>query len=165
VEEISGLVSLDARAQRRAYSGTPPVVPHPIDQMSSSSCLLCHAEGLRIGDATAPMIPHEAFSSCTQCHAEGARKSPGLLSPSAFVGEPEPTHGDRAWQGAPPVIPHSTLMRSTCLSCHGPSGRPGMRTSHPQRNNCIQCHARSAQLNQIPTFDAQAFIARFRESR
>jgi cytochrome c-type protein NapB len=45
-------------------------------------------------------------------------------------------------------MPHPMHMRSECDSCHGPSGRPGLRTSHPDRQNCVQCHASSAPLDQ-----------------
>jgi cytochrome c-type protein NapB len=58
--------------------------------------------------------------------------------------------GVRAYTGAPPEIPHSTWMRETCLACHGGTGAEGLRTRHPQRQSCTQCHAPSAGLNQGP---------------
>ncbi len=150
------LVSLAQRADRRAYNGAPPTVPHPIDQLSASSCLLCHGEGLRIGDSVAHKMPHEAYASCTQCHVEQRDRDP--IAINSFDGVPAPFAGDRAWPGAPPTVPHTLAMRSDCLSCHGPAGRPGMRTSHPERTSCLQCHAPSARLNQSPSAGAVLFL-------
>jgi cytochrome c-type protein NapB len=39
-------------------------------------------------------------------------------------------------------------MRSDCMSCHGYEGRLGIRTTHPWRNSCQQCHAPSAAMEQ-----------------
>jgi hypothetical protein len=41
-------------------------------------------------------------------------------------------------------------MREACASCHGPSGKRGLRSTHPVRASCQQCHARSAALDQRP---------------
>ena len=38
------------------------------------------------------------------------------------------------------MMPHGTFMRTRCLSCHGEYGYPGLRTDHPRRVNCVQCH-------------------------
>ena len=54
----------------------------------------------------------------------------------------------RASSVAPPVMPHSTLMRVNCLACHGPNGYRGLRTTHPERLNCVQCHAVAAEADQ-----------------
>ncbi len=51
------------------------------------------------------------------------------------------TAGDRATAGAPPRIPHRMLMRENCVACHdGPGAREEVRTSHPERWRCRQCH-------------------------
>ena len=155
-DQAAKLVSLAQRADRRSYNGAPPTIPHPITQLSVSNCMLCHREGLRIGDRVAHRMPHEPYASCTQCHVEQGDAS--ALAPNSFVGISSPLGGDRAWTGAPPTIPHSVAMRSDCLSCHGPAGRPGMRTSHPERTSCLQCHAPSAQLNQSPSAGANLFL-------
>jgi len=141
--------ALAGRAARRAYEGAPPVIPHAIDERSSASCLTCHRHGARINGRTAPAISHEAYVNCTQCHAPSVAR-PGTVAPvltaNAFAGRSARAHGGRAWLGAPPAIPHSTWMRGECASCHGVSGRSGIRTTHPQRKSCTQCHvpARSA---------------------
>lgn len=128
---------LEARRSRRAYDGAPPTIPHAIDERSNVSCLSCHGTGVRIGDKVAPLIPHEALPSCTQCHVPmRSDQSP----PTTFVGVASPGPGARAWTGAPPTIPHDTRMRSECQSCHGPGGLHGIRTPHPYRESCTQCH-------------------------
>jgi hypothetical protein len=56
---------------------------------------------------------------------------------------------NRAYDGAPPTIPHHTWMRENCTSCHGLVTRPGTRTTHPWLTNCTQCHAPSAALDRV----------------
>ncbi|MEE9295188.1 MAG: nitrate reductase cytochrome c-type subunit [Phycisphaerae bacterium] len=150
-ESRDKLAALAERAKLRAYFGAPPVIPHEIDQFESAAdCLACHGHEPTPSDETVPKIPHAYLASCTQCHVE---QEVDLfveleLAGSGFRGLPEPTGGHRAWPGAPPTIPHSTLMRNDCLSCHGTLGRVGIRSSHPERRSCQQCHAPTAQLNQ-----------------
>ncbi|QIF04392.1 nitrate reductase cytochrome c-type subunit [Roseimicrobium sp. ORNL1] len=141
--------AITKRAQRRAFDGAPPVVPHPITQESSASCLACHGPGLMVGDRSASRISHAHFSSCTQCHVPGGgtqlHTTDGNLMAefgqgNTFQGIESHGKGTRAWPGAPPTIPHPTLMRSDCMSCHGPIGLVGLRTSHPERQQCVQCH-------------------------
>jgi cytochrome c-type protein NapB len=107
---------------------------------------------MTIGQHRAPGLPHAHYDNCTQCHVVGADPRPNgpatVLSESLFVGLDSPVRGERAWPGAPPTIPHATLMRGECTSCHGVGGRLGMRSPHPDRQNCQQCHAPSAALNQ-----------------
>ncbi len=147
------LAALAEREELRAYFGAPPVIPHEIDQLDSEAdCMTCHAEPEN------PQLPHARLASCTQCHViqendlfietDGAGNS--------FSGLEEPVGGSRAWQGAPPTIPHSTLMRDRCLSCHGPDDHEGLRSSHPERLSCRQCHASSAMLNQHLASEAAA---------
>lgn len=145
------LAAVAARAQRRAFDGAPPVIPHEIDQLGRPDCLACHQQGLVIAGRIAPAISHPPYASCTQCHVV-ARDPRGLgeVPPPAngFVGLASSGPGARAWPEAPPTMPHSMWMRSECASCHGVTGRPGIRTTHPQRQSCLQCHAPSAVLDQ-----------------
>jgi cytochrome c-type protein NapB len=146
----------DQRAGRRAFDGAPPVVPHPITQDSSVACLVCHGAGLEVKDKFASKISHSLYASCTQCHVPGAGiglagVDAALLEPLAenqFAPATPPLRGNRAWPQAPPTIPHGTRMRSDCLSCHGPRGLFALRTPHPERQACVQCHAPSADLDQ-----------------
>jgi len=145
--------ALDQRAQRRAFDGAPPTIPHRIDQRSANSCLACHGQGLKIDGILAPVMSHPTYRNCTQCHApegnEMAPTSPLAEVPNGFRGSvPAGDGGARAWPGAPPVMPHGTFMRESCNSCHGPMGMPGLRTTHPERQSCTQCHAPSATLEQ-----------------
>jgi len=141
-----------SRKTHRAYDGAPPTIPHEIDQREVPGCLACHGEGMKLANRVAPKISHEAYQSCTQCHVVG--DSPRPLAQykdtprNGFVGLASTGNGARAWPGAPPTMPHPTLMRTDCASCHGAKGLPGLRTSHPDRQNCQQCHGSSAQLDQ-----------------
>jgi cytochrome c-type protein NapB len=139
--------SLRKRAERRAYNGAPPTIPHPISDRDAASCVACHGDGLAMGTFAAPKMSHPFMVNCAQCHAPVSNSGPardrGGIDDSAnlFEGAAAPLEGSRAWPGAPPIIPHSLAMRGDCLSCHGPAGAPGIRTSHPERTNCQQCHA------------------------
>jgi cytochrome c-type protein NapB len=160
VTEAERAVALNERSSRRAYDGAPPVVPHPVAQDSAASCLACHGPGLVIKDKIASKISHPPYTSCTQCHvpAVGTRipaTEQALLEPIAeneFAGMNAPLKGTRAWPQAPPTVPHSTLMRSDCLSCHGPQGLFGLRTPHPDRRSCTQCHVSTADMDQHDFF-------------
>lgn len=148
------------RARRRAFDGAPPVVPHPIDQMTSTSCKACHETGVFIGEMYAPPISHEFLNNCTQCHVEqwsvDLAKAPAVRT--SFEGLESPGRGGRAWLGAPPTVPHPTFMRENCLACHGPTSPDPIRTSHPWRTNCLQCHAPSVSLDQRVADDPPAFL-------
>ena len=144
--------ALAQRQGHRAYDGAPPTIPHEIDQREVPGCLACHGEGMKLGNRVAPKISHPPYQSCTQCHVVG--DSPRPLAQykdtpgNRFVGLASAGNGERAWPGAPPTMPHPTLMRDDCTSCHGPRALPGLRTSHPERQNCQQCHGSSARLDQ-----------------
>ncbi|MHC4274162.1 MAG: nitrate reductase cytochrome c-type subunit [Planctomycetota bacterium] len=146
------LEALSIRADLRAYNGAPPVIPHEIEQRTSGECLRCHGAGPEADEKGAPKVPHVFLASCTQCHIEQESEwfLETELAPNTFDGIPAPEGGFRAFTGAPPVVPHTTLMRSNCLSCHGPFGLAPLRSSHPERQSCRQCHAVPAALNQRP---------------
>lgn len=149
---------LAARAARRAYDGAPPRVPHPVRQDAASECLACHDDGLRLRGRLATPMSHPTYPSCTQCHVVEEAPMPGgeALPPdpravaNTFVGLASPVQGPRAWDVAPPQVPHRTWMRERCDSCHGVNGRDALRSTHPWRESCEQCHAASATVDQRP---------------
>ncbi|MEO1229598.1 MAG: cytochrome c3 family protein [Myxococcota bacterium] len=112
------------------------------------ACTECHNErGVEVADlGYAPPSPHEAtpglssLSNCRQCHVE--RRTEEEFRSSRFEGAQQDLRpGKTAFVGAPPVMPHSAFMRENCLACHsGPAARAGIRTSHPERTRCRQCH-------------------------
>ncbi|MDQ8202414.1 nitrate reductase cytochrome c-type subunit [Pelagicoccus sp. SDUM812003] len=135
------------RQERRAYDGAPPVVPHPIDQHTAESCLQCHSKALQIGSVVAPAISHPEYTSCTQCHVSGKglgsrwnASTFDMHTGNGFGGYHQPVKGERAYPDAPPTIPHQVHMRQSCMSCHGEMGTSPIRTSHPERQSCTQCH-------------------------
>ena len=150
--EAERAASIAARADRRAYDGAPPVIPHAVDQLAVPACLACHEEGVIVASRRAPIMSHERKDSCVQCHVVAADPRPGAPAvpppASTFAGLGAPGRGERAWEGAPPTIPHPTWMRERCEACHGPGGWQGVRSTHPWRESCTQCHAPSAVLDQ-----------------
>jgi nitrate reductase (cytochrome), electron transfer subunit len=134
---------LSERADRRAFDGAPPTVPHPIDQMSTSACMACHAQAQYVGKRIyAPAMTHDFMPNCTQCHVEqhSSTFDPFLLADNTFEGTVRPDRGSRAWSAAPPTVPHPIVLRENCLSCHGPAGAHAIRTEHPWDAVCLQCH-------------------------
>ncbi len=149
--------SMEQRATLRAYDGAPPVIPHAITDLNIQSCRACHALGLQAGDKIAKMVSHTYLTNCTQCHVEAQPDVPGSTDLSAgnlFAGlRPSGYGGTRAWAGAPPVVPHTTFMRTNCISCHGEHGYDGWRPDHLSRTNCVQCHVPAAEFDQLaPSF-------------
>jgi nitrate reductase cytochrome c-type subunit len=133
------------RADRRAYDGAPPTIPH---ESFGIDCAACHDErGMPVsGTGFAPASPHAGTeraggtARCRQCHVF-------VTDGGTFVdSEYEPFRqdlraGGRATPGAPPTVPHRTLMRENCIACHdGPGAREEIRTTHPERARCRQCH-------------------------
>lgn len=135
---------LAERGARRAFEGAPPVIPHPIASQGTAVCLACHEKGLVIGSKVASKMSHPPYALCTQCHVE---MGPGGLKDAAPA---QTVPADRAFAGAPPALPHAMWMRENCLNCHGPTGHAGLRTTHPERLVCVQCHAASAPLDAVP---------------
>lgn len=147
--------ALRARAENRAFAGAPPTVPHPVKQTGDLACVACHTDGVAVRGRLASPMSHAFMANCTQCHVPSEAAGPmdaalaGTMShENRFEGLEEPTGGSVAWAGAPPQIPHATWMRQECTSCHGPMGREGMKSTHPWRQNCEQCHTAAAALNQ-----------------
>ena len=138
------LLSLAARAKLRAFEGAPPTMPHSISfSAGSKTCLDCHNEGMTIGERVAHPMSHEPLANCSQCHVEedGSIFEEELIQrDNSFEGLRYERKGESSISGAPPMMPHGTFMRTRCLSCHGEYGYPGLRTDHPRRVNCVQCH-------------------------
>ena len=150
--------ALANRAEHRAYEGAPPTVPHSINEKGGMECMACHGEGLRIDGRLATPMSHDYKTNCTQCHVPEVGSIPAaderydeLPLDNAFAGLERWGPAERAHEGAPPVNPHPEHMRNDCMSCHGEMARPGLRTTHPWKTQCTQCHAPSAMLDQHPT--------------
>jgi cytochrome c-type protein NapB len=128
---------------RRAYPGAPPVIPHPVDD--EQKCLACHVDGGWVPrfQAYAPVVPHPDFTSCRQCHVPPTIGD--SFRPTTWETLPGPRIDRSALPGSPPPIPHGLHMRENCVACHGgPGAVAEIRTSHPERVSCRQCHALDA---------------------
>ena len=153
----------------RAYPGAPPRIPHALspDEFRVEVCTSCHKRGgysLRFA-AYVPLTPHPEMGMCLQCHvgddavlgtasagADPNARCPLCHGPSG--GRPQPgaaaTWSTSVWPTLapttagrlPPPIPHDLEVRGNCLACHGgPAAVARIRTSHPERASCRQCHA------------------------
>lgn len=152
----------------RAYPGAPPRIPHGFtaDEFRTGACNTCHQRGGYSPrfNAYVPLTPHSEMPACLQCHV-GADEVTGVslpsLDPSTICRQCHAPGAARwaealvdwrplAWpsplrpaeQGPVPPIPHDLFFRGNCLACHsGPSAVAEIRTSHPDRAGCRQCHA------------------------
>lgn len=160
--------SPDIYRRLRAYPGAPPRIPHGVteEEFRATSCNVCHRRGgwvARFG-TYAPVTPHPEYASCLQCHAPldelVGRARPASAdalvcdqchidpdAPLATFVEIDwrpaewPETDRQAMEGSPHVIPHGVELRSNCLACHGgPGSVVGLRTDHPERRACRQCH-------------------------
>ena len=138
--------TLDYFYSLRAYDGAPPSIPHPVndrDTLTGGNCLECHRHGGFTPEfkAYAPVVPHPEMLNCRQCHNPQEGTSPFRASTWTKA---LPQRGISHLPGGPLVIPHSLHMRENCLACHtGPHAVEEIRTTHPERINCLQCHVES----------------------
>jgi cytochrome c-type protein NapB len=153
----------------RAYPGAPPRIPHGLtpDEFRTGACNTCHERGgySRRFAAYVPVTPHPEMGSCLQCHA-GLDEVTGISRPSSDPnarcrqchGPSGPPRADfnaaldwrpTAWPRLPPrrpgrhlpSIPHDLQFRGNCVACHsGPAAVAEIRTAHPERTDCRQCH-------------------------
>ncbi len=135
--------TLEQYYSRRAYPGAPPIIPHPVanDGVIAYDCLSCHRDGGFVPEynAYSPVTPHPDFENCRQCHVPQLVETMFVQTDWA-VPEP-PKRGRQSIAGGPLQLPHSLHLRSDCKSCHvGPQAVVEIRSSHPERENCQQCH-------------------------
>ena len=144
--------SLATFYRRRAYPGAPPAIPHALADPTSfggQTCLTCHNEGGWVPKfaAYAPITPHPELENCVQCHVAAGDASP--FRPTMFERPAPPPIRQAALPGSPPAIPHDLQMRDNCLACHaGPWAVREIRSTHPERVNCRQCHVPSSPTGQ-----------------
>jgi nitrate reductase (cytochrome), electron transfer subunit len=128
---------------RRAYPGAPPLIPHGVenDGIIADRCLTCHENGGYVPsyNAYAPVSPHPEKESCRQCHVPQETSKPFVATDWTYPKIPK--RNVTALGGSPPRIPHKLQLRENCLACHsGPGAVEEVRVSHPERENCQQCH-------------------------
>ena len=159
--------TLETYRSLRAYPGAPPRVPHGLtpNEFRTGGCNTCHERGgfsQRFG-AYVPVTPHPEMGACLQCHVGDAKlmaiplpnsdpsarcrqcHAPGatLWRDSSLGWKPMawPEVAAAAANSAPTPIPHALELRGNCLACHSaPAAVAEIRTTHPERSNCRQCH-------------------------
>jgi nitrate reductase (cytochrome), electron transfer subunit len=140
--------TLEVFYSRRAYPGAPPVIPHRLFEDRSfggNSCLACHRDGGYSPPfkAFAPVTPHPNLVNCRQCHVPQPEKA--LFRPNDWTRISGPSINQEALPAGPPPIPHTLQLRENCVACHGgPGAVAEIRSPHPERANCRQCHVPAA---------------------
>jgi nitrate reductase cytochrome c-type subunit len=169
VPDVDGAVKSTAsvRAERRAYDGAPPVIPHAD---FGADCSACHdSRGISVvGVGYAPASPHETTTAagntvrCRQCHVFAT--DDGLFVSSDFIGLVQDVRpGGRFNPIAPPTIPHRVSMRENCVACHtGPGARQEITTSHPERARCMQCHVPETTRTKFQSALGEGYVSAIR---
>jgi len=137
---------------RRQYIGSPPYIPHKVEEadLAPIECLTCHGKGGWTAELKrhTPITPHPEQSACRQCHVTTDEAK--LFTDNNWMSIAPPRLGRSDLPGAPPPIPHDLQMRGNCIACHvGPGTVTAIRVEHPSRGNCRQCH--------VPDTDAEPF--------
>jgi cytochrome c-type protein NapB len=148
LEGGAGVRTLSKYYSRRAYLGSPPVIPHP-DRVHGKDleCLTCHSDGGWTGllQRITPVTPHPELTSCRQCHVWPSTAA--LFKGIDWQSLPPPRLGRSYLPGAPPPIPHDLQMRENCNACHvGPGTLTAIRMKHEWRGICRQCHLPDASV-------------------
>jgi len=135
--------TLDEYYSRRQYPGSPPFIPHKVDEadLAPVECLTCHANGGWTADLkkNTPITPHPEYTACRQCHVQ--QMDAKLFVDIEWMSTTTPRLGRSELPGAPPPVPHELQMRGNCIACHvGPGAVASIRVEHPSRGNCRQCH-------------------------
>ncbi|TNE47950.1 MAG: hypothetical protein EP343_17905 [Deltaproteobacteria bacterium] len=156
VSPLGATRNLKQYYKNRAFPGAPPRVPHPVAERKGQveNCLSCHGKGGFVPkyNAYAPVTPHPTFTNCSQCHVP--QRSATLFRETHWVRPKPPKLRRTPLPGGPPAIPHSLHLRTNCNACHaGPSAVRAIRTPHPERTNCLQCH--------VPRQRVSAFVSKY----
>ena len=135
--------TLDEYYSRRQYLGSPPYIPHKVEEadLAPVECLTCHARGGWTEELKrhTPITPHPEQVACRQCHIPLTEAT--FFVENNWVSVAPPRLGRSELPGAPPPIPHDLQMRGNCIACHvGPGAVAAIRVEHPSRGNCRQCH-------------------------
>jgi cytochrome c-type protein NapB len=135
--------TLDEYYSRRQYPGSPPFIPHKVEEadLAPVECLTCHANGGWTADLkrNTPISPHPEYTACRQCHVE--QRDAKLFVDIDWMSVATPRLGRAHLPGGPPPVPHELQMRGNCIACHvGPGAVASIRVEHPSRGNCRQCH-------------------------
>jgi cytochrome c-type protein NapB len=128
---------------RRQYLGSPPFIPHPINQQfgARKDCLSCHENGgfTQKWNRNAPVTPHPEMEMCRQCHM--SKNAHNQFVAHDWKSIRPPRLGRSQLPGSPPPFPHPLQMRGNCIACHvGPGAVTEIRVEHPSRGVCRQCH-------------------------
>jgi len=140
---VSTARTLEEYYSRRQYPGSPPYIPHEVEEadLAPVECLACHAKGGWTADLkrNTPITPHPEQTACRQCHLQ--QTDAKLFVDIDWMSVTTPRLGRSELPGSPPPIPHELQMRGNCIACHvGPGAVVSIRVEHPSRGNCRQCH-------------------------
>jgi nitrate reductase cytochrome c-type subunit len=84
---------------------------------------------------------------------------PGTWAAIPIPGPEPEVHLAHTYEGAPPVVPHSTEWAGNCTACHTAGPTTSISPDHLERKNCTQCHVSIATIEhrQFMAMDPAAF--------
>ena len=143
LEGTSSQRNLEEYYARRQYPGSPPWIPHKVDDENREqiACLTCHERGGWTEELKrhTPVTPHPENTYCRQCHVK--METENNFVDINWISVPPPRLGRSHLPGSPPPIPHDLQMRGNCIACHaGPGSVVAIRVDHSSRGDCRQCH-------------------------
>ena len=119
-------------------TATPPAVPaRSYDELGRQGPVASSSKPTTVRDLGVAQV---SLSDSVEVDPSGKKKA---LAERARL---------RAYNGAPPMIPHEVgpMDATGCLACHGPGLRVGTKRAalvpHPYFENCQQCHVASSAL-------------------
>lgn len=100
---------------------------------------------------------HFTFADLPRAEDPPAGTNLPALEPTQLRAAVERRAALRAYDGAPPVIPHAidTISVASCIACHGKDarlligGKRPAEMSHPWITNCTSCHVPADGLRQL----------------
>jgi cytochrome c-type protein NapB len=145
VAAIGFLTGTQVPAEPRGYS---PVADGDRDGHLRTAPAQRDMEAARYADRRAGQLA--ALERMASAEGDGADAS-GLNSrdPAAYAGAIAQRQTNRAYDGAPPTVPHAVDQHGApaCLACHergmAVEGRVAPMMSHERYESCVQCHTTS----------------------
>ena len=97
LEGVSTERTLEEYYSRRQYLGSPPFIPHKIEDSEGAemTCLTCHNQGGWTAELKrhTPVTPHPEYRACQQCHVPEADQP--LFAPNDWVSVRPPRLGHK----------------------------------------------------------------------
>ncbi|MCB1129512.1 MAG: hypothetical protein KDN05_00185 [Verrucomicrobiae bacterium] len=143
--------------RQTAADTKPPEMEYPIDPPSRATDLPPAPKYGEIPKTGWLANEHWSFTLDKLPRADSEREPDVALTVDELVAVLADRSGRRAFDGAPPTVPHEIdqLSSASCMVCHGTdasmviAGRRPAAISHPYYTSCTQCHVPADGLRRL----------------